>query len=208
MQEEQGYFQSIKNYVRDLRISDLSPLLNKEKVTESGQNFFSLANAARGTGPEAMQALSQLQGSAQTYLEQSRGFYSSSNTYSQIFGTVESILNEFGSRTNYTAYENAQLELDNDVRDLQQDALTALNDIDHSLATFESALDTQFASNLATLTDLTKTQQAQIDTMIQQLALLRAELAAQTKAVVASNDANGDKVARSSRPVRQAVPGR
>lgn len=206
LQEEQGYFQSIQQYVKDLRLSELSPLLQPQRTQEAGQSFHALANAAMSGD---MVALSQLQGSAQTYLENARTQYASGGQYSAIFETVESILNQFGNQADYTAYESAQLELDRRIENIQAAALSELEQLDHNVATLEAALNETFADTLASLTNITEAQQEQITELIRQLELLREEFNAQNERLIEANAENTQQIVRSDvYPIRQRIAGR
>lgn len=82
----------LKGYMDSLLSGDLSPLTNAGKLNAAQASYQSTLAAARG-GDET--AMGELQNKAQTYLEQARNFYASSDAYKQIFGQVYGELGTF-----------------------------------------------------------------------------------------------------------------
>ena len=103
------FAQKLRDYVKDLRTGDLSPLTNREKLGEAQAKYeTTLAQAKAGD----KNAQARLQGVGAELLELGRNYYASSDGYQQIFERVTSSMLEFGNSAEQQALaekNNSQL---------------------------------------------------------------------------------------------------
>lgn len=100
---------SIGAYARSLLLSDLSPLTAAQRLAESENQFQTTLMRARQGDASAIGSLS---GAAGTYLQESRGYYASSQRYSDVFGSVQGALAQLGlSAGSVTATGDWQAQL-------------------------------------------------------------------------------------------------
>ena len=88
-EQELSYIESIQQFVDSLMLSDLSPLNPQQKFNEAQTQFADLLSRSRGGD---LEALGQLQGAAQTLLEQGRSFLGPSDEFTRLFDDVTSQL--------------------------------------------------------------------------------------------------------------------
>ncbi len=84
-----GIADNLRETVAGLNTSEYSPLTPDQRLQSAGQQFFSLASAARSGDVQAME---QLAAASQTYLREAQGFYASNEQYTAIFNTVRTTL--------------------------------------------------------------------------------------------------------------------
>jgi tape measure domain-containing protein len=84
-----NFAKKLREYVQDLRLTDLSPMTNAQKLQEASSQYASTLAMANAGDTEAMDAL---QGKAGEYLKLAREFYASSEAYKSIFDAVTSQL--------------------------------------------------------------------------------------------------------------------
>ncbi len=84
-----GIADNLRETVAGLNTSEFSPLTPDQRLQAAGQQFFSLATAARSGDVQAME---QLAAASQTYLREAQGFYASDEQYTAIFNTVRATL--------------------------------------------------------------------------------------------------------------------
>lgn len=83
------FAKKLREYVQDLRLTDLSPMTNAQKLQEASSQYASTLAKANAGDADAMDAL---QGKAGEYLKLARDFYASSDAYKSIFAAVTSQL--------------------------------------------------------------------------------------------------------------------
>lgn len=93
---------SLKAYVDNLKLSELSPLTTGEKLAEAAKQYQATLAAAKGGDKTAM---SELQGAANSYLELARTYYASSNDYTKIFESVTGALTSLGTASQTEAQQ-------------------------------------------------------------------------------------------------------
>ena len=135
-------FKNIADYVDGLQLSDVSILTPSERLEESGNQFFSTLSLAKGGDIDALEKLTDV---SQSYLDEARDYYASSDAYSAIWDTVndslESILN--GSSA-YTDYESSMAELQN----LEISLLTQFTE---DMAVLDTVIENAISGQTATL---------------------------------------------------------
>nr|MBF0682516.1 hypothetical protein [Pseudomonas sp.] len=130
---------SLRSYVEGLRVGDLSPGTMGEKLAEAGRQYADALAKAQSGDTDAM---SGLQGMADAYLRLARGYYASSDEYSQIFNSVTGGLDELGVQ----AQSDAERQIAVGVDSLAQ--LQALHDV--AQGAFD-ALDRQYQQSVEAL---------------------------------------------------------
>jgi hypothetical protein len=135
--------QSLADYVKSLKTSDLSPLTMGEKLAAAGAEYTTLLAQAKAGD---VGAAGNLQGASQEYLDLARQYYASSSQYTAIFDSVTSSLEKLS--IDYGAsYEDQMLALNQKIADLQQkniDEIAALNRV--NTAGFASVTSTTIGS--------------------------------------------------------------
>lgn len=86
--------ESLGDAIRNMRLSDISPLSGLEKVNEARDNFTAAYFAAQGDGPEARNAANKLESLGSQFLDLSRGYYASTDQFTEDFKLVEDALNK------------------------------------------------------------------------------------------------------------------
>lgn len=94
-----GIADNLRETVAGLNTSEFSPLTPDQRLQSAGQQFFSLAAAARSGDVQAME---QLAAASQTYLREAQGFYASNEQYTAIFNTVRSTLDSLARQIDST----------------------------------------------------------------------------------------------------------
>lgn len=84
----------ISDYLNGVKLSDLSPLTNRQRLGEAESQFMSTFRAAGSGDLNAAQNLTNV---ANTYLSEARDFYASSSSYTDIFDRVTKNLEFIGS---------------------------------------------------------------------------------------------------------------
>lgn len=133
------FSRSTADYLKSLVLGDLSPLTMGERLGEAARQYADLLAKAQAGDTDAM---NQLQGAADAYLQLARDYYASSDAYTAIFGYVTSSLESMGVQA-------------------ETDAQRALSVNESSLAELESlravaeraygALDRQYTTSLQAL---------------------------------------------------------
>lgn len=161
-------FKGLGEYAKSLLTSELSPLTNEQKLAEAQGQFRALLTRARGGDADAAR---QLQGAAQTYLQQGRQFYASSGAYTSIFEEVQGALSGLGAsaRDVLTRFETESLQLQRDDREYQRqraaiedefgrqtlqyqrDAVTALDELAAETQKWETELRQQLQRQAAAI---------------------------------------------------------
>jgi len=86
------FTQSLKGFVADLKFSDLSALNPTDQLGAAQTNYSSILDLARGGDDNAR---SNLQGSANSYLQEAQGYYGGATSqYADIYGSVISQLGD------------------------------------------------------------------------------------------------------------------
>lgn len=122
---------SLGNAVRNLRLSEISPLSARDKYNEARANFLDISNRAALGDTEAM---GELEGIGRTFLDLSRDYYASTEQFVQDFELVQ------------TALEKAQGVAERQVTLQEQIAMTAKTQIEaiyNSSNSIVSSLDAQ-----------------------------------------------------------------
>lgn len=83
---------SLADRMAALNLSDLSPLTASERLAAAGGQYATLLAQARAGD---MTAVDRLGGAAQTYLQEGRSYYASSQDYTQLFSDVQGAVGEF-----------------------------------------------------------------------------------------------------------------
>lgn len=121
IEQQTGFsVQAIKDFLQQLRQSDLSPLSPAAKLTESGNAFFEALNKARQGDYNAANQLTEL---ASPYLEAAQSYYAGNEQYVAIFNTVEDALQQFVStvESNNGSLSGAIMQVGNaQIYELQQ----------------------------------------------------------------------------------------
>ena len=81
--------QQLDQYVRSLGISSVSPLNPTERLNEAQSEYERILALAQAGD---LDALAQLQGAAQAYLQEAQGYYGGVGAYEDIFGSVRDAL--------------------------------------------------------------------------------------------------------------------
>jgi TP901 family phage tail tape measure protein len=132
----------IKDYLDSLLTGDLSPLTNSGKLQAAQSDYQSTLAAAQGGDTNA---LSALQGKAQTYLEQARNFYASSDAYKAIFDQVYSSLQAMGQSAD--AQGNSAIDIANQQLTQLQSLETAVQGVqDQASKQYDTAVNTLAAA--------------------------------------------------------------
>jgi hypothetical protein len=106
------FSKSIRDYQQSLKTGALSPLTPGEKYIENKRQFEQLSALAKTDTKEGADARSKLQGAASALLESSRTMYSSSDVYTQDFGSVQAALDsaaQYGDEQVKKANESIEL---------------------------------------------------------------------------------------------------
>lgn len=88
-EDQLAYLESLQRYVDSLRLSELSPLNPSERFFEAQARFNELMLAAAGGD---VNALSQLEGAAQQFLQEALSFLGPNDQYAELFNAVEAAL--------------------------------------------------------------------------------------------------------------------
>ncbi|ODC02729.1 hypothetical protein BFW38_03380 [Terasakiispira papahanaumokuakeensis] len=93
LEQEQRIGRELRQYVEELKISELSPSGPSEKLAEASAQFAALLVKAENGD---MDAAGRLRGSAQTYLENADSYYGRTGAYTHVFDEVISALDSLG----------------------------------------------------------------------------------------------------------------
>lgn len=93
LQEQARVAQQLKNYIADLKLSDLSPYSQAEKLGEASAKYAELLVQAQAGDMTAASALSD---AAQTYLENADNYFGRTDAYTSIFNDVVDSLDQLG----------------------------------------------------------------------------------------------------------------
>jgi hypothetical protein len=130
-----GSFRDLK---QSLLTSDLSPLSPEARYNEARAQFQDVAGKA-AAGDET--AMGQLEGVAQTFLQQSRAYYASSATYAQDFASVQDALSKAEAAASAQASAaDAQLAQAQAQTGLLQSQLDAINGTTAAVMTIPAAI--------------------------------------------------------------------
>lgn len=143
----QDLAKGLRQYLDSLKLSNLSPLTNAERLDEAKRQYQGLLQRAQMGDTEAA---GQLQGAAQAYLGEARNYYASSPAYTAIFASVtdslatlaEAMDEAMGPTTEeYQAQDLAlsaqQAEIDRQIAELQSDAIDELQALQELLTQLE-----------------------------------------------------------------------
>lgn len=126
--------QDLREYVRDLKLGDKSPLTNRQKLEEaSGQYNETLLKAAAGD----TDAQAQLQSKADTLLDLARTYYASGSDYTNLFGRVTAQLEELGL---------GSINEGTSLQSLSQSQLTELQDLRVVVKQISDRADAEYAN--------------------------------------------------------------
>jgi len=140
-------FSEISDFTKSLQLSDLSPLTNSQRLSESKNQYGQILLQAQAGDTTA---LSQLSGASQSYLEEARTYYASSDEYLAIWNSVNDELGLItNGKTDYTDWERTQEDLDNQLIDIQQSAVSELQSLDYEVINLQTIISTGFNSMLA-----------------------------------------------------------
>lgn len=144
---------SLKAYVDNLKLSQLSPLTTGEKLAEASKQYQATLAAAKGGDKTAMSAL---QGAANSYLELARTYYASSNDYTKIFESVTASLTSLGasSQTEAQRQLNVSSESLEELKRLQKIAYDAYLQADTEFEIQKTILQEQVNQLLRTATGI------------------------------------------------------
>ncbi|WAJ27532.1 phage tail length tape measure family protein [Antarcticirhabdus aurantiaca] len=127
-----------------LKLDDtLSPLSQYDQFLEAQKQFRETVAAARGTGPEAEEAQAKLAGISQSYLEEAKAYYASSEDYYAAFREVQGVL-----ETSETLADQ-QLKLQQGALDIAKKQLDAMTGVKDSIGVLQAALVAALAASKA-----------------------------------------------------------
>lgn len=190
----------LKDYADSLKLSDLSPLTNAARLTESRNQYGSaLLQAQRGTDPAAIAAL---QSAAGAYLTEARSYNASSEDYTKIFGAVEAELYRVSGRSVSAGLPPNTGVYDQQIANLQSkavDELLGLQDVldDVSVQAHEEAMQQTDA--------LTVTFQQSAADIIESISKASEEAAAKLSEQMAAARAQAQKISADNIAALQAV---
>lgn len=129
----------LRDYVADLKLSDMSPLTNSQKLAEAAAQFnATLAGAEKGD----TNAQSQLQGAASAYLDIAQTYFAGNSQYEAIFENVTTSLDLLGANS----MSQGQKQMDMSVRTLSE-----LQQLQNVAQLAYAALDSQYEESLKEL---------------------------------------------------------
>ncbi len=119
IEQWQDVAKDLRNYVEQIRLSELSPLGPGEKLEEAQTNFAQLLIQAEAGD---LEAASKLTGAADTYLNLSDQYYGRSDAYTAVFNDVTSSLDDLGidllAANNQDAIERLNEQMKGELEDL------------------------------------------------------------------------------------------
>jgi tape measure domain-containing protein len=115
--------EQVRAYAIGMRLGPNAPLSPEQRLQEAQRQYASLLDMAQGGDAEAM---SQLTGAADTYLEAARQYYGSGTQYSNLFNAVQNAMESIGSMS-VTDPDSIQARIDL-LRESQKDELDALRE--------------------------------------------------------------------------------
>ena len=131
--------QGLRDYVNGLKLSDLSPLTNAEKLAEASKQYSETLSKAIGGDANAQ---SNLQAISSSYLELARIYYAGNEQFSDIFNSVTSTLDTLGINSMTEAQQ--QIAIGNQ-------SLEELQKLYGITETAYEALNTQYENSLSQL---------------------------------------------------------
>ena len=128
----------ISDYAKGMLLSGASTLSPEARLAESRSQYENLLQQARAGNTEAM---SQLTGAADTYLQAAKDYYASSGAYQDAFASVYEALNTLGGTTltDPVVAQTAAIDA------LKQETIAALEDLQTALTVPLSAAQDQMA---------------------------------------------------------------
>lgn len=140
----------VRDYAQSLRLGPSSPLSPEARLAEAQRQYQSLLQRAQGGDAEA---ISQLSGASQTYLDTAKQYYGSGTQYSNIFDGVRQAMEQIGGMSAPDP-DSIQAHIDS-LRDSQSKELQALRD---AAAAQTEALRESSKSQVENLRDAAKQQ--------------------------------------------------
>lgn len=134
-----SFGQGLRDYVNGLKLSDLSPLTNAEKLAEASKQYSETLSKAIGGDANAQ---SELQSISSSYLELARTYYAGNEQFSSIFNSVTSALDTLG--INSMTESQQQIAIGNQ-------SLEELQKLYGITETAYEALNTQYENSLSQL---------------------------------------------------------
>jgi len=177
--------ESLKQSADDLLLSDLSTLTNEQKFNEAQSQYNSTLSLAK-TGDA--DALGQLSGISNAYLQEAQGFYASSGDYSNIFDQVHGALSGLGSQSISAPQKQASpvhpsIASHNDaIRELQGSTVESLLELKDLMAALEAQSDSEFDLAMTALNEV----------LAADTALLHAEIATTNSLISQQTDVLAD----------------
>ena len=101
---------SLLEYVKSLKIGQLSPLTTGEKLAEAARQYSDTLKKAQGGDEDAMR---QLQQASSSYLDLARTYFASSEDYTKIFNSVTGALESLGVSSKTEAEQQIELATQN-----------------------------------------------------------------------------------------------
>ena len=180
----------LRSYVDSLKIGDLSPLTNAQKLAEAARQYQDTLGKAQGGDTTAQ---GNLQGIASSYLDLARAYYAGNEQFAGIFGSVTQALDALGS----SSMTEAQQQLA-----VGTQSLSELQKLYGITSTAYTALNGQYET---AVTQLAKMQDAlvlqtdsleQLKTLATTMAGLPAEIAVRMPVIdTSAADAKAEKAA-------------
>ena len=134
-----SFGQGLRDYVNGLKLSDLSPLTNAEKLAEASKQYSETLSKAIGGDANAQ---SELQSISSSYLELARTYYAGNEQFANIFNSVTSSLDTLGINSMTEAQQ--QIAIGNQ-------SLEELQKLYGITETAYEALNTQYENSLSQL---------------------------------------------------------
>ena len=130
--------QQVRDYAKSLNLSPSAPLSPEARLAESQRQYQDLLRRAQGGDAEA---ISQLSGASQSYLDAARQYFGSGTQYTNIFDGVKQAMEQIGAMSAPDP-DSIQSHID-DLRKSQSDELAQLREAAQSQikATQEAAKD-------------------------------------------------------------------
>ncbi|MCK9504695.1 MAG: tape measure protein [Porticoccaceae bacterium] len=136
----------IRDYIDNLKLSDKSPLTNAQKLAEAQAQYSTQLAMARAGDKDALAGITA---SADAYLAQARGFYASSQNYTDIFDNVTGALSGLSgiNGMDEATYKRETLALqDKAIRELQSLDKTLIAIYEREQAAYQTRHDQLMAA--------------------------------------------------------------
>lgn len=167
---------SIADYARGMTLGGHSPLSPEQRLQEAQRQYQDLLRRAQSGDADAM---AQLSGASDAYLEAAKHYYGSGTQYANIFDGVKAAMSQLGAmqttdpdsiQARIDALSEAQTEALDRLRELQQAQLDLLREqqqeqLDAARERQQEQMDAAREAQQATLDAIREQQQAQIEAM-------------------------------------------